>query len=174
MLVALLVMTVDTAWSWSRELSSDGSTATVETPKDPLDKYRDAKSLSESELVDLLKDIGFEGRSLKVAWAVAMKESRGHPTSHNDDVSTGDDSYGLFQVNMYGSLGPDRIDKFQQNGISIQKKTELFDPVLNAQVVYYMTAKGKNWGSWGYGPGAYDGDPSEPKIEYWIDQFPNK
>jgi len=173
LLAALLVMSVDVAWAWSTQLSPvEGSTATIE-PVDPLEKYRNAKKLSEDELIDLLKLTGFEGQKLKIAWAVAMKESTGRPTSHNDSLSTGDDSYGLFQINMIGTLGPDRIDKFQQNGIEIEKTRQLFDPVVNAQVAYYMTAKGTNWGSWGYGPHAYDGDPSEPGIELWLSRFPD-
>lgn len=149
---------------------TDGATVTVETaPADPLDKYRKAKVLSDEELVDLLSLVGFEGKALKVAWAVAKKESNGRPKAHNDDISTGDDSYGIFQINMLGSLGNDRREKF-----GINKNTDLFDPVENAKAAFYMTAKGTNWGSWGYGPYAYDGDPSEPKIEQWLSKFPNQ
>lgn len=146
---------------------TDGSTVTVSVEVDPLDKYRKAKQLSDKELVEVLSLVGFEGKALKIAWAVAKKESNGRPRAHNDDISTGDDSYGIFQINMLGSLGEDRREKF-----GIQKNTELFDPVENAKAAFYMTAKGTNWGSWGYGPYAYDGDPSEPKIEQWLEQFP--
>lgn len=148
---------------------TDGSTVTVtvEAPADPLDKYRKAKTLTDEELVDLLSLVGFEGKALKIAWAVAKKESNGRPKAHNDDFATGDDSYGIFQINMLGSLGNDRREKF-----GLKKNTELFDPVENAKAVFYMTAKGTNWGSWGYGPYAYDGDPSEPKIEQWLEKFP--
>ena len=148
---------------------TDGSTVTVSVETDPLDQYRKAKELSDKELVELLSLVGFEGKALKIAWAVAKKESNGRPKAHNDDISTGDDSYGLFQINMLGSLGNDRRDKF-----GIKKNTELFDPVENAKAAFYMTAKGTNWGSWGYGPHAYDGDPSEPKIEQWLDKFPQQ
>lgn len=149
---------------------TDGSTVTAVTQEaDPLDKYRKAKELSDTELKEMLSLVGFEGRALKVAWAVAKKESNGRPRAHNDDISTGDDSYGLFQINMLGSLGNDRREKF-----GITKNTELFDPVENAKAALYMTAKGTNWGSWGYGPYAYDGDPSEPKIEQWLEKFPTK
>lgn len=147
---------------------TDGSTVTVAVEtSDPLDKYRKAKALTDEELVDLLSLVGFEGKALKVAWAVAKKESNGRPKAHNDDISTGDDSYGIFQINMLGSLGDDRREKF-----GIKKNIELFDPVTNAEAAFYMTAKGTNWGSWGYGPYAYDGDPSEPKIEQWLTKFP--
>lgn len=172
LLALLFVMSVDVAWAWSNQISpSEGSTATVAVEVDPIEKYRNAKKLTNDELIDLLKLTGFKGEKLKIAWAVAMRESTGRPTSHNDTPSTGDDSYGLFQINMIGTLGSDRIDKFQQNGIQIDTKKQLFDPVVNAQVAFYMTAKGTNWGSWGYGPHAYDGDPSEPGIELWISRF---
>lgn len=166
-------MSVDVAWSWSTQITKgDGSTVTVEV--DPLDKYRNADELSGSELVDLLSQVGFTGKALKIAWATAMKESKGHPKSHNDDASTGDDSYGLFQINMIGSLGADRLKKFQQHGIDILNKKQLLDPVVNAEAVLYMTGGGTNWSSWGYGPGAYDGTSSEPAIELWISKFPGK
>lgn len=150
---------------------NDGSTVTTEVQKpiDPLDKYRGATELSNAELIDLLSLVGFEGKALRTAWAVVMKESRGHPTSRNNTPSTGDNSYGLFQINMIGTLGDTRREKF-----GILKNSELFDPVTNAKAAYYMTAKGTDWGSWGLGPNAYDGDPAEPAIDKWLDDFPTK
>lgn len=141
---------------------------TAEPFIDPLDKYRNAKKLGKKDLIQLLRAVGFEGSSLRTAWAVAMKESGGRPIAHNDNHHTGDNSYGLFQINMMGDLGYLRREKF-----SLGSNKELFDPVTNAQVAYYMTAKGTNWGSWGYGPDAYDGDAAEPKITFWKSQFPN-
>jgi len=148
---------------------TDGATVTVVAQTDPLDKYRGATELSSDELIDMLSLVGFKGTSLRTAWAVVMKESRGHPTSRNNTVATGDNSYGLFQINMFGSLGENRREKF-----GIKTNSELFDPVTNAQAAFYMTAGGKNWGSWGYGPDAYDGDPAEPSITNWLDKFPTK
>jgi len=148
---------------------TDGSTATVAVEVDPLDKYRQATELSDNQLVDLLSLVGFEGKGLKVAWAVAKKESNGRPKAHNDDISTGDDSYGLFQINMLGSLGKDRREKF-----GIESNKELLDPVENAKAAFYMTAKGTKWGSWGYGPRAYDGSSSEPKIDQWLAKYPKQ
>jgi hypothetical protein len=100
-----------------------------------------------------------------------MRESRGHPTSHNKNANTGDNSYGLFQINMIGSLGTDRLAKFQDK-IGITKMADLFDPVANAKAAYYMTAGGKDWGSWGLGPNAYDGDAVEPAVTRWLADFP--
>lgn len=134
-----------------------------------LDKYRGAKELTDKELVDLLSQVGFKGKSLKVAWAIAKKESNGRPLAHNDNVGTGDNSYGIFQINMLGYLGETRREKF-----GIVKNAELLDPVINAQAAFYMSAKGTNFGSWGWGPDAYDGDPTEPKISQWLEKFPEQ
>ena len=146
---------------------TDGSTVTAEVVVDPLDQYRGATSLTEVELVDLLSKVGFEGKSLKLAWSVVMRESRGHPLSHNTSKYTGDNSYGLFQINMLGSLGTDRREKF-----GIKNNAELLDPVKNAQAAFYMSAHGTDFASWGLGPNAYDGTPDEPAVTSWLSKFP--
>ena len=137
----------------------------------PLVALEDAKELTSYELVELLAAVGFEGKALKTAWAVAMRESRGHPTSHNKNASTGDNSYGLFQINMIGNLGVERLAKLQDK-VGIAKPADLFDPVANAKAAYYMTAGGTDWGSWGLGPNAYDGTSAEPAVTRWIAEFP--
>ena len=138
---------------------------------DPLDKFRGAKTLTQDELIELLSTVGFKGKSLRTAWAVAMKESNGRPVAHNNTVSTGDNSYGIFQINMIGSLGKDRLAKFNEK-FGMLKPTELFDPVTNVEVVYYMTQGGTDWSSWGLGPNAYDGTPGEHLITKWEKKFP--
>ena len=144
------------------------STAKATAPKvvDPIDVIRESKELTGEQLTYLLKEVGFKGHALKTAWAVVMRESRAHPKSHNKNTSTGDNSYGLFQINMIGSLGEVRREKF-----GILKDAELFDPLVNAKAAYFMTAQGTNWGSWGLGPDAYDGDAIEPAVTVWFDDF---
>lgn len=165
---ALLLVGVPKALAAENVAVNDGATVTVQI-KDPLDKYRGATELTDTELVDLLSLVGFEGKSLKTAWAVVMRESRGHPTSRNNNASTGDNSYGLFQINMIGDLGAVRREKF-----NIEKNSDLFDPVTNAKAAFYMTARGTDWGSWGLGPNAYDGSPGESSVTKWLDDFPAK
>jgi hypothetical protein len=146
----------------------DGATVVAQPAVvDPLDKYRGVTKLDDLELKELLKLVGFEGKGLKIAWAVAKKESNGRPLAHNNNPNTGDNSYGIFQINMIGGLGDDRREKF-----GIEKNADLFDPVVNAQSAFYMTARGTNFGSWGYGPTAYDGTPAEPKIEEGFSRLP--
>jgi hypothetical protein len=124
-----------------------------------LAKYADATSLTDSQLVELLKAVGFKGQGLKTAWAVAKAESNGRPFAFNGNANTGDSSYGIFQINMIGDLGPDRKDKF-----NLDLNAELFSPVKNAEIVFHMTKGGKDWSSWSsYNKGA---------TNKWLKRFP--
>ena len=165
MVAILTIVTTNQAYAVYNRVD----TPTVSTTKvvDPLDKYREMTEFSPKDLADMLELVGFKGKSLKLAWAVAMRESRGHSTSHNKTSSTGDNSYGLFQINMLGSLGEIRREKF-----GIKSNAELLDPVTNAQAAFYMTNHGEDFGSWGLGPNAYDGSSSEIAVTSWLDNFP--
>jgi len=105
--------------------------------------YKPSISLTDKELVNLLKAVGFEGKALKMAWAIARTESNGRPMAYNGNRKTGDSSYGLFQINMLGTLGTDRKEKFE-----LDSNYSLFDPVINAEITYYMTKGGVDWSSW--------------------------
>ncbi len=107
------------------------------------DTYKHSEMLAPEDLKDLLWAVGFEGNALKTAWAVANVESNGRPMALNDNKSTGDKSYGIFQINMLGQLGVKRLEKFE-----LVSNKELFDPVTNAEITYYMTKGGKDWSSW--------------------------
>jgi hypothetical protein len=106
-------------------------------------KYENATKLSDSELALVLSSVGFKGQDLKEAWAVAKKESNGRPLAFNGNASTGDSSYGIFQINMIGMLGPDRRDKFE-----LDHNADLFNPVVNAKIAYHMSDGGKDWSAW--------------------------
>ena len=114
-------------------------------------------------LKDVLREAGFQGKALKEAWAIAMRESTGRPYAHNGNRNTGDNSYGLFQINMIGSLGPDRREKF-----GISNNEELFDPLTNAKAAYYMSAHGKDWSAWE----PYNGGYKEEGFREWLKKYP--
>lgn len=118
-------------------------------------------------LKELLYEAGFRGESLRTAWAIVMKESRGNPKSHNTNRATGDNSYGLFQINMIGNLGPERREKFD-----IEQNKELFDPLTNAEAAYYMSAHGTNWKSWDIDKNGYNGGVSAKAYRYWLARYP--
>ena len=122
--------------------------------------WKPSESLTDKELVELLKAVGFEGSALKMAWAVAKKESNGRPMAYNGNRKTGDSSYGIFQINMLGNLGDDRKEKFK-----LDSNYSLFDPAINAEITYYMTNGGQDWSSW---------KGLTAKTKEWISKFPSK
>ena len=105
--------------------------------------YKPSEKLSDIELKELLAAVGFEGKALKTAWAIAKTESSGRPLAYNGNRKTGDSSYGIFQINMLGNLGVARKEKFD-----LRSNILLFDPVINAEITYYMTKGGTNWSAW--------------------------
>jgi len=105
-----------------------------------LESFENKTSLTDLELKELLSLVGFTGKDLVVAWAIAKKESNGRPLAFNGNHKTGDSSYGMFQINMIDSLGPDRRTKFD-----LESNSELFNPVKNAEIAYYMSNGGENW-----------------------------
>jgi hypothetical protein len=126
-----------------------------------LEKYENAHNLTDEQLIELLKTVGFEGKALRSACAVAKAESNGRPLAFNGNKKTGDNSYGVFQINMIGELGPDRRDKFDLNS-----NAELFNPVTNAEITLHMTKGGKDWSSWT----SINGD----RYQEWYNKYPCK
>ena len=127
--------------------------------EDQLERYSNATSLSDEDLKNLLNLVGFKGQNLKEAWAIAKKESNGRPFAFNGNTETGDSSYGIFQINMLGMLGPDRREKY-----NLDHNADLFNPVVNAQIAYKMTKGGENWSAW---------KGITPKVKEWLGKFPN-
>ena len=123
-----------------------------------LESFENKVSLTDLELKELLSLVGFKGKDLVVAWAVAKKESNGRPLAFNGNHKTGDSSYGMFQINMIDTLGPDRRTKFD-----LESNAELFNPVKNAEIAYYMTKGGDDWSSW---------KGITPKTRMWMNKFP--
>ena len=123
-----------------------------------LERFENKTFLTDLELKELLSLVGFKGKDLVVAWAVAKKESNGRPLAFNGNHKTGDSSYGMFQINMIDSLGPDRRDKFD-----LDSNAELFNPVKNAEIAYYMTNGGEDWSSW---------KGITPRTKTWMKKFP--
>jgi hypothetical protein len=120
----------------------------VQLKKETLEKYsntvyKPSEMLSDDELIELLATVGFEGKALKTAWAIAKRESNGRPLAYNGNRNTGDSSYGIFQINMLGNLGVDRKEKF-----NLKSNDSLFDPTTNAEIAYHMTKGGTDWSAW--------------------------
>jgi hypothetical protein len=127
----------------SEILPFDLQPASISAPKKLL-ITDESTILTPEDIKSLLIISGFEGKGLKIAFGIVMKESTGRPYAHNKNSNTGDNSYGLFQINMIGSLGPARREQF-----GLENNEDLFNPLTNAAIAYKMSDSGKNWGPWG-------------------------
>lgn len=160
--VANATTELDTKNNLSLEQAQTSETASKEvflvSKAKKLESFENKVSLTDLELKELLSLVGFKGKDLIVAWAVAKKESNGRPLAFNGNHKTGDSSYGMFQINMIDTLGPDRRTKFD-----LESNAELFNPVKNAEIVYYMTKGGDDWSSW---------KGITPKTRMWMNKFP--
>jgi len=146
------------------------TTTDVAVRTDPLEQYRNrTEPFSYAELRDFLELVGFSGDGLRTGWAVVMRESTGNPLAHNTDASTGDNSYGLFQINMFGILEAYRQDKYD-----LPSNDVLFDPVRNAEIAFELSKGGTDFGHWNVGPNAYRGDGSPPGYERWLPAYPEE
>jgi hypothetical protein len=105
--------------------------------------------LSPEQIAQAAHEAGFRGHDLTTAVAVAMAESGGDPHAHNPVPP--DNSYGLWQINMIGALGPDRRHEFH-----LDANKELFDPETNAKAAFAISGKGDSFQPWTtYTSGAY-------------------
>ena len=147
-MITLFLFTVQPGPTISQALTVETPKSTVQLKKETLEKYsttvyKPSETLTDGELKELLSAVGFEGKALKQAWAIAKSESNARPMAYNGNRKTGDSSYGIFQINMLGDLGIARKEKFD-----LRSNILLFDPVINAEITYYMTNGGTNWSAW--------------------------
>jgi hypothetical protein len=105
---------------------------------------------SASDLVQLARQAGFSPEQARVMAAIAMAESSGNPRAHNPNAATGDNSYGLWQINMLGGMGDERRRQF-----GINSNEQLFDPATNASAARAIFDQ-QGFGAWSvYKSGAY-------------------
>ena len=84
---------------------------------------------------------GCSPEGARIAAAIAQAESSGNPGAHNPVPP--DDSYGLWQINMLGRLGPARRTQF-----GLQSNNALYDPATNARAMYAISGGCSNWRPW--------------------------
>lgn len=115
------------------------------------------KIIKKNQLVTWLYKAGFRGHNIREAWAIAMRESSGIPST-----VSGED-YGLFQFN-YGAWGAS----------SWWDSNKLLDPLYNAKIAYKMSKGGKSWIPWGmkdhmeWDTASYAGIWSSDQFYAWV------
>lgn len=109
------------------------------------------EKLSVAQMVSLAKEAGFSDEEAVIMAAIGAGESSGRTGAHNPDASTGDNSYGIWQINMLGKMGPERRAQF-----GIETNEELFDPKKNAAAAREIYEQ-QGFQAWSvYKSGAYE------------------
>lgn len=88
-------------------------------------------TLTAEQVAKVAYAAGFRGADLVTMVAVAKGESGWNPKSLADDSD--DLSYGLWQINMLGSMGPDRRKTF-----GLGSNDDLYDPMTNARAAFSL------------------------------------
>lgn len=89
---------------------------------------------------------------LETCLAVAYGESHWFDKSYNPNEATGDNSYGIWQINLLGKLKAARLKQ-----LNLSKSEDLFDLETNARAMGVLYREALSWGrTSGWSPwGAY-------------------
>lgn len=97
---------------------------------EPTVAVKSGPSVGTKDLIKLGLSQGLTPEKAITMAAVALGESGGRPSAHNPNRSTGDNSYGLWQINMIDELGPERA-----RALGIKDYNQLKDPNVNARAM---------------------------------------
>ena len=87
---------------------------------------------SSEQIARIAKTAGIPEKHIPTMVAIALAESGGDiGARYNPEGNTGEDSYGLWQINMDPRYADERLKLF-----GIDNKKKLFDPVTNAKAAY--------------------------------------
>src|SRR4051794_40196194 len=104
-------------------------------------------ALSAEQVAQYLYNAGFRGEDLVNMVAIGKRESGYRPDAFNGNSGTGDKSYGLFQINMIGSMGPARL-----RAVGISSPNQLFAPATAAHAAFVLYKQSGNkltpWGGY--------------------------
>ena len=107
-------------------------------------QYRNHRQpLTPTQVHTIATAVGFTDHAATQLVTISRCESGHHPRSHFDNPATGDNSYGLMQINMIGQLGPNRRAYY-----GLHSNEQLLDPVKNLRVAWRMSKGGRDWRPW--------------------------
>ena len=97
-----------------------------------LDPIPSGGKASPEQIARIAKTAGIPEKHIPTMVSIALAESGGDiGARYNPEGNTGEDSYGLWQINMDPRYADERLKLF-----GIDNKKELFDPVTNAKAAY--------------------------------------
>lgn len=140
----------DTQKLESLGISRGGGTSSSDSSGSPDGPKPIGQSLTGRSVYNLAKGAGFSSSEADIMTQIAAKESNWNTSAFNGNANTGDESYGLWQINMLGDLGPAR-----RKALGLSKNADLFDPTTNARAARYIF-KGQGYRAWSvYKNGSY-------------------
>lgn len=99
-------------------------------------------NLTPSQVAQIAYNAGFRGEALVYAVAVSLAEDgSGNPNANYTSSATGEDSRGLWQINVQPGAHPEYAS------------SDLYDPATNAAAAYAISQGGTNWSPWSTWPG---------------------
>jgi hypothetical protein len=119
-----------------------GSTSTAATPGIATGGAGAPNKEDYMDMVAALYAVGFRGEALQHMVAISTRESAGNPSSHNPNASTGDDSWGWFQINYFKNLLTSRTATYGS------PQTLISSPMNQARAAWIMSNKGTKWTDW--------------------------
>ena len=127
-------------WDFLQRLQAfDRVNVKIITPRPWLNPENRKFKFSDAQITKILRKAGFSGSGLKIAQRIVFLESTNRPYALNKSSNC----YGLFQINMTGSMGKDRKIKY-----GLSRNEDLFDPLTNAKIAHHMSNGGKDWSAW--------------------------
>jgi hypothetical protein len=91
-----------------------------------------AKQISQSQLAGLLRQEGVKEDLIPTMVAISQAESSLNPRALNPDRSTGDYSFGLYQINMIDEPGY-MLGAERRRNLGLKANEELYDPRTNVR-----------------------------------------
>lgn len=105
--------------------------------------------LTAAQIKGYAQAVGFTSDQASIMTAIALAESTGNSSAHNPIPP--DDSYGLWQINMYGSKGPAR-----RAALGLSSNDDLYTPEVNAVAAKYIYSQ-QGYNAWStYGGARYN------------------
>ena len=100
------------------------------------------KPLADVDILKLSLNQGLSDRDAVIMTAISLAESAGIPDNTNFNRQSGDQSYGLWQINMIDELGPARA-----KDLKIKNYEELLDAETNSRAMRYVLQR-QGFGAW--------------------------
>lgn len=150
---------------------AEESLAPAPETKEPAPEFKGATAVSDTgatvraderhsligTLATWADEAGWPAATRGVLACLVHRESRGDTSAHNGNEATGDDSWGILQINIRGNLLPGRLALLRSLGYEVWSRDEaaavLVQPVANLRMGLLLSGGGFSFGPWAWACG---------------------